>query len=290
MIVPGSSSQALAAALAVEIDRPLATATYDRFPDGERLVSVPALVEAAPDSVLIVASTVSPADHIELLLLQDACRVAGVDDITTVIPYLGYARQDKAFEPGQPISIRAIARAIATGTDRVITVTPHEPDVCDHFTVPASAVDGADRLAVPLPTDLHRPVFLAPDGGATDIAQRVCDAVASDDATVDHFEKTRTSSTTVEIAPRDVDVTNRDVIIVDDIIATGTTMSEAIGVLRTRSPRRIMVSCVHPLFVGNARTKLAAAGVDRLIATDTIESVTTAVSVAPTIADALEDG
>ncbi|WP_049928159.1 ribose-phosphate diphosphokinase [Halopiger goleimassiliensis] len=282
MIVSGSASQSLAAALAAELEEPLAVADYDRFPDGELLVTVPELADRDVDRAIVVASTVSSDAHLELLQLQDAAREAGVDEVVTVIPYLGYGRQDEAFEAGQPISARAVARAISTGTDRVLTVTPHEESVCEFFEPTATAVDAAGRLAEPLPADLADPVFLAPDAGAIELAETVRDAYGA--GTTDYFEKTRHSGTEVEISPSDVDVADRDVVVVDDIIATGSTMSEAVGVLSDRGVGRVVVTCVHPLLVRNAATKLARAGVEAIYGTDTIERPTSAVSVAPALA------
>ncbi|MFP8951352.1 ribose-phosphate diphosphokinase [Natrialbaceae archaeon A-arb3/5] len=281
MIVSGSASQALAAALAAELEEPLATAEYDRFPDGELLASIPGL-DGDRDRAIVVASTVSSDAHIEVLQLQDAVREAGVDEVVTVLPYMGYGRQDDAFEAGQPISARAVARAISTGTDRVLTVNPHEEAVCEFFEPTATAVDAAGRLADPLPADLSDPVFLSPDAGAIDLAETVRDAYGTGET--DYFEKTRHSGTEVEISPSDVDVAGRDVVVTDDIIATGSTMSEAVAVLRERNVGRVFVTCVHPLLAANAYTKLSAAGVEAVYGTDTIERGTSAVSVAPDLA------
>lgn len=277
MIVPGSSSQEVAAALAAELDEPLAAVEYERFADGERLVRVPESAERA----VVVASTVSDAAHVELLQLQDAARQQA-EEVITVLPYMGYARQDEAFEVGQPVSARAVARAVSTGTDRVVTVNPHEEAICEFFEVPCEAVDAAGRLADPLPS-LSDPLFLSPDAGAVELAETVAEAYGS--GTVDYFEKTRVSDTEVEIRPSDATTADRDVVLVDDIVATGSTMSTAIGQLD--APVRVFVTCVHPMLAASARTKLANAGVDAVYGTDTIERAVSAVSVAPAIAEYL---
>ena len=137
MIVSGSASQALAARLARELDVSLAEVAFDRFPDGELLAAVP---DFSADRAVIVASTVSSDAHLELLQLQDAVREAGAETVLTVLPYMGYARQDAAFDAGHPVSARAVARAISTGSDAVLTVTPHERGVCDYFDPPATAI------------------------------------------------------------------------------------------------------------------------------------------------------
>ncbi|WP_136589782.1 ribose-phosphate diphosphokinase [Salinigranum halophilum] len=288
MIVPGSRSQALAAALATTLDDTLAVPEFDRFPDGETFAAVPAAGADTPERAVVVAATPSNDAYVELLQLQDALREAGVESLVTVIPYMGYARQDKVFEPGQPISARAMARAVSTSTDRVVLVTPHEPAVREFFDVPVDIVDAADRLAVPLAgldTPLDDPLFLSPDDGAIDLARAVRDAHGAGDT--DYFEKTRHSGTEVSIEPSDAPVEGRDVVITDDIIATGSTMAESVAVLRERGADRIFTACVHPLLARAARTKLEAAGVERVYGTDTLERDVSVVSAAPVVADVL---
>jgi ribose-phosphate pyrophosphokinase len=285
MIVSGSTSQTLAAALARELEEPLAAVEYDRFPDGELLAAVPGVAEAEPYRAVIVASTLSSDAHLEVLQLQDAVREAGVEEVITVLPYMGYGRQDAAFESGHPVSARAVARALSTGTDRVVTVNPHERDVCEFFEPTATAVDAAGRLAEPLPDNLADPVFLSPDAGAVELAETVRDAYGPGE--IDFFEKTRHSGTEVEVSPSDVDVAGRDDVVVDDIIATGSTMSEAVAVLQERDVGRVFVTCVHPLLARNAVTKLSRAGVEAIYGTDTIERGVETISVAPTLASNL---
>ena len=282
MIVSGSASQVVAAELAAELDEPLASVEYERFPDGEVLASAPGF---EGERAVVVGSTVSAEAHLELLQLQDAVREWGAREVVTVLPYMGYARQDEAFEVGQPVSARAVARALSPGTDRAVTVNPHEEAVCDFFDVPAESVDAAGRLAEPLPDDLRDPVFLSPDSGAIDIAETVRDAYGG--GGTDYFEKVRRSSTDVDLTPSDADVAGRDVVVTDDIIATGSTMSGAVEILREREARRVFVACVHPMLAADAYTKLSRAGVETVYGTDTIERAVSEVSVAPVLADAL---
>ena len=283
MIVSGSTSQGFAAVLADATGRALAAVEYDRFPDGELQATVP---EFAGDRAVVVGSTVSSDAHLELIQLQDAVREAGATHVTTVLPYMGYARQDRAFSAGEPVSARAVARAISSGTDRVLTVNPHETAVCDFFTVPAEPVDAAGRLADPLPADLTDPLFLSPDESAIDLAATTRDAYG--DGATDYFEKERDYDTgDVEIQPSDAAVEGRDVVLVDDIVATGSTMSESIGVLSDRDAARVFVTCVHPMLAANARITLERAGTTAIFGTDTIERSVSAVSAAPAVADRL---
>jgi len=281
MILPGSATQTFAAALAAETGRDLAEVTVGRFADGERHLRVEG-IEPGED-IVVVASTVSDGTHLELLQLQDAAREAGAGSVTTVIPYMGYARQDQAFDPGEPVSARAVARAISTGTDRVVTVNPHERAVCDFFDAPAEAVDAAGLLADPLPA-LSAPLFLAPDVGARDLARTVRDAYGAGE--VEHFEKTRHTDTDVDVEPGAVTVTDRDVVLVDDIVATGSTMSETVDVLDGHAAR-VYATCVHPVLAGDAYTKLQRAGVEAVYGTDTVERPVSRVSAAPAVAEVL---
>jgi ribose-phosphate pyrophosphokinase len=281
MIISGSASQTLAAELAAELDEALASVEYERFPDGELFAAAPGFAEAEEDRAVVVGSTVSSDAHVELLQLQDAAREWGAEEVVTVLPYMGYARQDEAFEEGHPISARAVARAISSGTDRVLTVNPHEDAVCDFFEVPAESVNAAGRLADPLPTDLEDPVFLSPDEGALDIAATVRDAYGAGET--DYFEKVRHSGTEVELTPSGTDVEGRDVVVTDDIIATGSTMSGAVEILHEKDASEVYVTCVHPMLAADAYTKLSQAGVEAIYATDTIERPVSEVSVASAI-------
>jgi ribose-phosphate pyrophosphokinase len=150
--------------------------------------------------------------------------------------------------------------------------------------VPAEAVDAAGLLADPLP-ELTDPLFLAPDDGAIDLAESAATAYGRGET--DYFEKTRHSGDDVEIAPSDADCADRDVVLVDDIIATGSTMSESVAILDERGADRVFVTCVHPLLASNAVLKLSRAGVAAVYGTDTIERPVSEVSVAPVVADAL---
>ena len=282
MIIPGAETQAFAAALADATDERLGRVEYERFADGEHVVRVPPAV--AGERAVVVASTVDSDAHVQLLQLQDAVRQVGASEVVTVLPYMGYARQDEAFREGEPVSSRAMARAISTGTDRVVTVNPHEPAVLDFFDVPTTHVDAAGVLADPLPA-LSDPLFLAPDAGAIGLAETVRDAYGA--GATDFFEKDRDYDTgDIEIRPNDAPVADRDVVLVDDIIATGSTMSESVAVLNDRGAERVFVTCIHPMLASNALTKLSA-GVEAVYGTDTVERAASEVSAAPVVADKL---
>jgi len=148
-------------------------------------------------------------------------------------------------------------------------------------------VGAADRLAGAL-VGLDDPLFVAPDEGAIELATTTRDAYG--EGAVDYFEKERDYETgEVELTPSDAPVAGRDVVVVDDIIATGGTMSGAIEVLVDRGADRVFAVCVHPVLAEAALTRLSAAGVERVVGTDTLERAVSEVSVAPAIAARLTE-
>jgi ribose-phosphate pyrophosphokinase len=244
---------------------------------------------AGDERVVVVGSTTSSQAHMDLLELQERAQRRDPTEVVTVIPYLGYARQDKKFGDGQPISARAVARAIGASTDRVLVVNPHTTSVLEHFGVPADPIDAAPQLAMSLPDDLVDPVFLGPDEDAAWLAGSVRDAYGDGSGDVDNFKKVRYSATDVEVEDAGNDYSGRDVVLVDDMIATGGTMSEAVRALDSQNTNRIFVTCIHPLLVKDALIRLYRAGVQSLYATDSIDRSIGRVSAAPPIVDALAE-
>lgn len=297
MILSGSESQVFAHTLSRRLDEPVLPVSYRRFPDGELIVEVqsdgplPTGVTLGPetfeldDRAVVVASTLSARSHLEVVQLQDLAMEAGAESIITVIPYLGYARQDVAHEPGQPVSARAVAKALGATTDRVVTVNPHGRSVLDHFQASAEAVSAVGALAGGLALESDTPLIVAPDEGARPLATQLVDAIGR--GTVDHFEKERVGDAAVEISTRDTDVSGREVVLIDDTIATGGTIATATKALFDGGADSVSVACVHPLLVGDAYTRLKRAGVEQIVGTDTIERTVSSVSAAPAVSDVL---
>lgn len=276
-IIGGPASQLLAARVASELGCELALVKYKRFPDGEAYVRV--LDEI--DDVVIIQSMVSDEDLIYLLQLIDACSEASV---RVVIPYFGYARQGRRFQPGEAISAKAMAKAIEA--DEILTVNIHDPSVLDYFSVKARDLDAAPLIGEYMQSlNLQKPIFIAPDEFAGSLARSVASKLGED---YDVLEKKRLSGNQVEIKAKHLDVANRNVVIIDDMISTGGTMSEAIELLRRQKSKDVYIACVHPVLAMNAICRLFKAGVKEIIATDTIERGVSIISVAPLIAGALK--
>ncbi|XGI84384.1 ribose-phosphate diphosphokinase [Halorutilales archaeon Cl-col2-1] len=281
MIVAGSESQALAARVAHESGDDLVEVEYERFPDGESLVRVPGIEDSR---AVVVASTPTDETYIELLQTIDACSDA--ERVDVVMPYMGYARQDKKFEEGEPVTARALGRAVSDGVDSVTTVNVHEPSVLDWFDAETQNLDAVSVLGEKLEdiVESDSPIVLSPDAGAIELAESAQSVLGGE---VDYLEKTRISGDQVEIQPKELSVEGREVVIVDDMVATGGTMSTAVELLEEQGAEKVYAACVHPVFAKNAVLRLYSAGVEEVVTTDTLKSGLDSVSVASLIADLL---
>jgi ribose-phosphate pyrophosphokinase len=282
-VLVASDATPLAAPLADAVDAARVAIEMRRFPDGEAYVRVAAEAVQGHD-VVVVHATRSDAELVQLLLMQDAAREAGAASVRSVIPYLGYARQDRAFHSGEAVSSRAVARAIGSGCDAVVTVDPHKQAILDWFGVPATAVSAVDALADALGT-WGADVVLAPEKGARERASRAAKRIGCD---VDHMEKTRLSATQVQMRAKELDVRGRRVAILDDMIASGGTMREAAKQLLAQGAREVWAACTHGIFTDNAVARLHEAGVRRVLCADTLPATgVEVVSAAPAVATAL---
>jgi ribose-phosphate pyrophosphokinase len=282
VIIGGPASQLLAGRVAAILGEVLALCDYKTFPDGESYTQVTASLD---DKVAIIQSTPTDRDLVYLLQLLDVCQECSID---LVIPYFGYARQDKIFKPGEPMTARAVARALNPflKEGQVHLVNIHAPSILGHFCCPANNLDATPLLAEKVATlGLKDPVVISPDKGAVAMARA---AAACLNADSDYLQKTRLSGTEVSMAPKEIDVRGRDVVIFDDMIATGGTMATAIEMLRAQGAARVYLAAVHPVLTGSAVLKLYRSGVEGVLATDTLDKGVSTVSVAPIIARALE--
>ena len=282
-VVGGSASQLLSKELAKSLKAKLAKVEIKRFPDDECYVRVD---EDLDDQEVFLVQTSWPDRNIvELLLLQDAIKEFDVDSLTTVVPYFGYARQDKQFKPGEPISARAIARLIQMNTDEFITVDVHAPSVIDWF-------EGKSAKNVAAYPEIGKylkgkgiELILSPDEGRADNAKRVADVVNCE---ADFLVKERLDGDTVKMTPKRLDVKGKKVAIVDDIISTGGTIVKAAELLRKQGAPMIYAVCTHGVFAGNAIPKLEAV-CDDGCTTDTIDNPKTCISVPPQVAKIARD-
>ena len=253
------------------------------FPDGECYTRIDA--EKLDDDVVIVQTTSPDSKLIELLLLQDAVRRLGAKSITLVIPYFGYARQDRVFKPGEPESAKVMCQHLDMNCDRVITVDIHKEAVLNYFNHPHK-----DLKAAPVIAEYFKgkgiDMVLSPDIGAAGRAKMVGEVMG---VPYDHLEKTRLSGTDVRIAPAKADVKGKKVLIVDDMISTGGTIIAAAYALREAGAAGIAVACTHGVFVNNAIEKFTGSSLDALLSCNTLNNPVSHISVASLIAEAIKD-
>jgi ribose-phosphate pyrophosphokinase len=280
-ILGGTSAKNVAGNLADRLQQPLVHTTYKRFPDDEFYVRV--LDTIAGEDVVIVQTAYPDQKIVELFLIQDAVHDAGARNITVVLPYFGYSRQDKKFEEGEAVSARAIAQHISLHADSVITVDPHKEHILRFFTVPAYSCSAVSTIAQYL-KEKNIDFVLAPDKGAK---QRAEEAAAFIGCEYDYLEKTRIDGSTVKITPKELDARGKRVAIIDDIISTGGTMAHSIKELKKQGAKTVSVACTHGLFVDGAKEKLLSSDCDDIISTDTIETEFSKVSAAESIAQIL---
>ena len=277
-VIGTEPSQVLAGRIADALHTGIADVQFSKFPDGELYLRAGSL----DNEMVIVGSILNSDSLVQLLLLIDACEGK---DCRLVIPYMGYARQDKKFHDGEPISSRAVALAVSRGIEDCITVNVHDKAVLSCFSVPAQDVsvfpaigDYIERIR------LSDPLILAPDDGAASFAKDVAKAGGWD---CDHLEKTRISGAEVRMAPQNLDVKNRSVVIVDDIISTGGTIATAASMLVQQGASGVYAACVHGVLSGGAFARLKAAGIRDVVCSDTIERGCSRYSAASTIASAI---
>ncbi|HIH40263.1 MAG TPA: ribose-phosphate diphosphokinase, partial [Halobacteria archaeon] len=263
------------------LDIPIAATEYKTFPDGEKYCRILDRIDG--EDVLIIQSISSDSDLIYLLEIIDACKNLEVGKKVVLMPYFGYARQDKMFEIGEPISARVIAGLIRA--DKVYTINIHSKSVLNFFNSPVE-----DLNAMPLLIDhikgmnLTDPIVIAPDEGSADTVFNT----VSNYYDFDYMEKTRISSDKVVIKPKNLDVNGRDIVIMDDMISTGGTVLETAKMLKENGANDVYAFCVHPVLVGHTLLRLYTAGIKEVISTDTIEKITSKVSIAPLVAERLK--
>lgn len=278
----------IARRLAGACGRGCAAIERHRFPDGELRLRLPATL---PARVVLYRSLAEPNEKlVELLLAADTARQLGARHLTLVAPYLGYMRQDIAFQAGEAVSQRIVGRFLASMFDAVVTVDPHLHRISTlREAVP---IDGALALsAAPLIGRFlreHCPgaLLVGPD---EESAQWVASAAKAGGLTWAVAHKTRHGDREVAIDLPGQDVTGRAVVLMDDVASTGTTLLRAAQGLRAAGAAAVDIVVTHGLFVGDALAQLRAAGVGRIWSADTVPHQTNAISVLGLIAEALRE-
>ena len=269
-LLAGSANRPLAEAVGNALGVQLGQLTLDHYPDGELHVEIQASIRG--HDVFIVQPTCAPVgEHlIELLLLADACRRAGSARVTAVIPYLGYARQDRRANGREPVGARVVSDVLQAGRiDRIVAVDLHVASLEGFFAIPLEHLSAVPPLAEAARATVGaETIVVSPDLGAAKLAERYAALLHLPVAIV---HKTRISGDEVRAERVIGAVRDRFPLIVDDMISTGATIEAAIRALVAAGARpEVTVVATHALLVGLAAQRLAALPIRRLIATDSV--------------------
>ncbi|MBI1266602.1 MAG: ribose-phosphate diphosphokinase [Cryomorphaceae bacterium] len=267
-IFAGSVSAALATAIAEEYGTSLGDANIQRFSDGEIQTSIEETVRGK--DVIIIQTTVPPADNLmELLLMVDAAKRASARRIVAVIPYFGYARQDRKDKPRVAIGAKLVANLLtAAGVDRVITMDLHADQIQGFFEVPVDHLFGS-TVFLPYLESLDRSnlIIAAPDTGGTKRANAYAKFLSVDLAIC---YKQRKVANQIESMTVIGDVAGKDVVLVDDMCDTAGTLTKAADMMLENGARSVRAVCTHAVLSGPAYERIANSSLTELIVTDSI--------------------
>ena len=270
-ILAGSANLALAQKIGTKLEGQLAQRILERFPDGELHIEIQESVRG--HDVYLNQPTCPPVDEhlFELLLMADACRRAGAVHLTAVIPYFGYARQDRRAHGREPLSVRLIADLLATsGIQRVVAVDLHSQGVESAFAIPVEHVSAVPILAEAVRSSVPRnAVVVSPDLGAVKMAERYAKLL---NLPVVIIHKTRISGAEVNVQRIVGDVRGKHVLVVDDMISTGGTIEKAIKALLEAGclSSGIKVAASHGLLVGPAAERLGNLPIEKIYVSDSV--------------------
>jgi len=268
-IFSGNSNVALAGAVCNYLEIPVGGAKIKRFPDGENFIRVEDDVRGK--DCFVVQSTCRPVDEnlVELLIYLDCLRRASAKRITAVIPYFGYARQDRKDEGRVPITAKLVANLITTaGADRVLAIDLHAAQAQGFFDIPVDHLSGELVLSKYFRgKKISNLTVVSPDVGNIKIASRYASHLGGELAIV---HKRRMSGSEVQAKEIIGDVEGRNILMCDDIIATAGTICSAAELVKERGAERIFVGATHGVFVGQALECLGQAAIEEVVVTDTI--------------------
>jgi ribose-phosphate pyrophosphokinase len=270
-VFSGSSNPGLALRISDYLKRPLAQATVGRFSDGEIHVEIGENVRG--QDVFIIQSTCPPAnDHLmELLIICDALKRASAGSINAVIPYYGYARQDRKVAPRTPITAKLIADMLeVAGVTRVVSMDMHAGQIQGFFNIPSDHLYGSPvfledlRKRFPDTQDL---VIVSPDAGGVERARAYSKRLNTGLAIID---KRRPRPNSSEVMNLIGDVKGKDTVLVDDMVDTAGTLAQAAAALKDKGARRVVAYAVHPVLSGPAIQRITDSVLEEVVFTDTV--------------------
>jgi len=269
MIFSGTANPSLAQDIAKYLDMPLSGATINRFSDGEINIQISESVRGK--DVYIIQPTCAPANAnlMELLIMVDALKRSSAKSITAVIPYYGYARQDRKAAPRVPISAKLVADMLeVAGVTRVVTIDLHASQIQGFFNIPVDNLYGASLFIDYIKAkNFANPIIASPDIGGVARARYFASKLGLDMVIVD---KRREKANVAEVMNIIGSVEGKDVILIDDMIDTAGTMVKGAKALKENGATSVMACCTHPVLSGPAFERIESGDIDELIVSDTI--------------------
>ena len=286
-VIGGNASKDLAKRIARRLKAKYVDADTRTFPDGESKITFRHNLKKSV--VLVVQSTYPPVDTNLLQILSIISEVKKISSkIYAIMPYMGYARQDRQFLNGEIVTMSVVAKMLqAAGAKKAIVVDIHSKTALRHFKIPTENVSAIPELVKYLKKlKLKNPVVVSPDTGGSLRAKKFADVLKSDFITLKKSRNRKTGK--VSIQSTKADVKGKDLVIVDDIISTGGSVVKATQFLKKQKCKRVFVVCTHGLLVGDAEKNIKKAGVTQIISTNTIPRSISKVDVSGVIAQAVQ--
>jgi ribose-phosphate pyrophosphokinase len=267
-IFSGQATQYLAEKIANAYGEPLGRVDYKQFSDGEMS---PFLAESVRGhDVFIIQSTFAPSDNLmELLLMVDAAKRASAHNVNVIIPYFGYARQDRKDKPRVAIAAKMIANLIsAAGADRIMACDLHADQIQGFFDIPVDHLDGSYIFVPYLKSiGLKDIMFATPDVGGIKRARNFAKFFNADLAVCDKYRKEANKIESMRLIG---EVEGKDVVLVDDLVDTAGTICKAAGLLKDNGAKSVRAVCTHPVLSGKAYENVESSVLEELVVTDTI--------------------
>jgi len=286
-VIGGGASKDLAKRLARKLKAVYIQTETKIFPDGESKVTLGKIPKKSV--ILVVQSTYPPVDTNLLQALSIISQVRKISSKTfAIIPYMGYARQDKQFLSGEVITMSVVAKMLqSAGAKKVIVVDIHSNTALNHFNIPTENVSAVPELANYFKKlNLKNPLVVSPDVGGSSRSKKFASLLKTDFIVLKKHRDRKTGRVSIQTAK--VDVQGKDLILVDDIISTGDSIIKAAQFLKKQKCKRVFVACTHGLLVEDAEKKIRKAGVSRIISTNTIPGNTSKVDVSGILAKSVQ--
>jgi ribose-phosphate pyrophosphokinase len=269
-IFSGNANLALATEVVQTLGLPMGKALVGRFSDGE--INVEVMENVRGRDVFIIQPTCAPSNDnlMELLVMIDAIKRSSAGRITAVIPYFGYARQDRRPRTARvAISAKLVAEMIGVaGADRVLTMDLHADQIQGFFDIPTDNIYGSPVLMSELwRKQLPNPIIVSPDVGGVVRARAMAKQLETDLAIID---KRRPKANEAKVMHIIGDVSNRSCILIDDMVDTANTLCEAARALKERGAVKVLASCTHPVLSGSAISRINDSEIDELLVTNSI--------------------